>query len=192
MINEFYKQFENMEGEKAVGWLKPGSQLRHFLTLTQIMDSGPCTVLDAGSGLSDLHGFFNKLNQSVDYTGWDVNPDFIAIARKRYPKIKLELKDFMKTNKKDAFDYVISSGGLAVLSQPSDAWEGVKKLYGLARKGVAANFVSAYGWADTSDMLTRVQPEIILTQSILLAKEKKIALIHEGDEFSLLISKEGS
>lgn len=59
-------------------------------------------VLDAGCGYGRMSELFNPKN----YTGVDFSPDFIEIAKKKYPNNKFEVQDLTKLPYKDQeFDW---------------------------------------------------------------------------------------
>lgn len=81
-------------------------------------------VLDAGCGIGRT---IPLMPEGVDYTGIDISPDFIKIAKKEYLTHKLMVGDARKTKFKDKeFDWAILSGmGGYPENPPSDFWNQV-------------------------------------------------------------------
>ena len=66
-----------------LGWRDRDSQTDRFNVFLNYVQNGD-RVLDFGSGLSDLYGYLKLNDINVDYTGIDIMPDFIKIAKERY------------------------------------------------------------------------------------------------------------
>ena len=66
-----------------LGWRDRDSQTDRFNVFLDYVQNGD-RVLDFGSGLSDLYGHLKLNDITVDYTGVDIMPDLIKIAKERY------------------------------------------------------------------------------------------------------------
>lgn len=98
----------------ALGWNKPKHRLRYAILAGHWALSGrprPPRVLDFGCGFGDLFGWLKAHELEVAYTGLDINPDLVDIARRRYPDATFLCThspgDLLETG---AFDIVMSSG----------------------------------------------------------------------------------
>ncbi len=144
-MDDFYKkrfaQFGN--DVRSLGWGNEKSQQLRLIKLAAIrgIDDIDSTWLDVGCGFGDVAGYFS----SKQYTGIDVNEEFLSIAQKNRPSytfIKTSLEDYMRKH-----DYVIASG-IFCFKEPS--WKvtsaiKLRKMYDLCKKGVACNFLTGNG-----------------------------------------------
>ncbi len=67
------------------------------------------TVLDLGCGFADFYQHLKNRGIKVNYTGYDINPDLIAVARKNFPELIFEVRDIQETGIQETFDYIICS-----------------------------------------------------------------------------------
>ena len=99
-------------GPRALGWRDDQQQRLRFKVLAEGARSlyGK-RVLDVGCGFGDLYDFLSAEKIDVHYTGCDISPDLLAIARERHPELRFELRDILEDHYPDsAFDYVLMSG----------------------------------------------------------------------------------
>lgn len=88
---EIYNQhFKKKDRQGKVAWESPGSQEKNFRYLYQYLNSGQ-SLLDYGCGLGDLIKFIEKKGLEIDYTGVDINSNFISLAKETYPKNEFKL-----------------------------------------------------------------------------------------------------
>lgn len=130
---------------KSLGWVK-GRQTVRFKVLSEIGEIDKTRVLDIGCGFGDLYHFFRKLGKNVDYTGYDINPNFIEIAKKRYPDADFVVGNILEEKIRGTYDWVLASG-VFEFKYPGMI-EFVKKflttMFGVAKRGIAADFMTSY------------------------------------------------
>lgn len=98
---------------EALGWTKPKHNLRYRVLLEYWLYSRPhcpLRVLDFGCGFGDLFGFAQQRQMPIEYTGLDINPDLIAVARQRYPAAHFLCIDPFEQSLGAQFDVILSSG----------------------------------------------------------------------------------
>lgn len=98
---------------QALGWNKPKQNLRYRVLLEYWLSAPlqrPLRVLDFGCGFGDLFGFALRCQFPIEYTGLDINPDLIAVARQRYPAARFLCMDAFEHAIDGKFDVVLSSG----------------------------------------------------------------------------------
>lgn len=144
-IQAYYKEALADYGDhdaRSVHWSDVQGQRTRFMVLSQIADLNGQQVLDVGCGLGDLYSFFLKSKIEVDYTGIDIIPDFISLARERYPQARFELKDMATIT--ETYDYILASGALSfkIADHKKVYFEIIKKMYKHATKGVAFNMLN--------------------------------------------------
>lgn len=138
----------------ALDWNSPESQRLRFKIFKEIFIYGRKSVgvsaLDVGCGFGDLYGFFKAEGtlhrNKISYTGYDISPKILEVARKKYPDAKFELKDILEDRYVPKFDYVFCSGALNIRTTEKDEHldsvkEMIYRMYDLAACGVAVNFL---------------------------------------------------
>jgi SAM-dependent methyltransferase len=131
---------------RSLGWVE-GTQETRFRVLTAIGDLEGSTVLDVGCGFGDLYEFLGRQGTSVDYTGVDLNPDLVDIARKRHPDARFIAADFEEAKVGGRFDWAFASGvfNYRVSDHPAFVGNMVRKMFRSARKGIAIDFLDSRG-----------------------------------------------
>lgn len=129
--------------EKALGWGDKGrSRIRYEILLSRWSVQG-ATVLDFGCGFGDLFAYINaKGLKEFRYVGVDINPELLAVARRRYPNATFLLDDEVPVDAE--FDYVFSSGVFNYRLEDSRSFITctLDRFDRWARKGYCANFLS--------------------------------------------------
>lgn len=150
------KTYWNKNAEKhgdspqALDWGSRISQNKRFEVLCDILPlSRPFTVLDVGCGLGDLQGLMkNWFNQPFTYTGVDISPKMIELAREKYPGVNFKVHDMAKPLNMN-FDYVLLSGTLNkriadTAEQYTWALQVLRNCWATAGLGLAFNMLSTY------------------------------------------------
>ena len=130
---------------RALGWFK-GRQHIRFKVLSEIGDLNNCSILDVGCGFGDLYGFLIKSGLNIRYTGYDINPDIIKIAKEVYPNAHFEVKDIEKEEIHDNFDWVFASGVFEFKLPDNKLFiqNMLRRMFEICNKGVAVDFISSY------------------------------------------------
>jgi SAM-dependent methyltransferase len=98
---------------EALGWTKPKQRLRYRVLLDYWLSSfapQPLRVLDFGCGFGDLFGYARERAIPLDYTGLDINPDLVRVARDKYPDGRFLCLDLSEEPLDERFDIVLSAG----------------------------------------------------------------------------------
>jgi ubiquinone/menaquinone biosynthesis C-methylase UbiE len=166
---------------RALDWGSRESQELRFAILCQIGPLSGSSVLDVGCGLADFYHYLQAQGIEVEYTGYDLTPAMIDAARRRFPKIRLEVRDLMATaDTSSRFDYVVASGIFYLRRIEPQAYleTMVRQMFGLCRRGVAFNTLSAAAsrqqsgefYAQPGETLTRclkITPRVVLRHDYL-------------------------
>lgn len=154
---KYYEGLLAQHGENylALDWNSPESQRLRFKILKEIFIYGKkasnVSVLDVGCGFGDFYGFLKadgSLHRNkISYTGYDISPKILEVARKKYPDAKFELKDILEDRYVPKFDYVFCSGALNIRTTEKDEHldtvkEMIFRMYDLCGCGAAINFLS--------------------------------------------------
>jgi len=150
-IIDYYRKHLNKHGmysAQALSWIDENSQLVRFQALVEVGDLNNQRILDVGSGLGDLYAFLSLHFKNFDYQGIDLVPDLVQKAREKYPQANFKNIDVMDF--KGKYDYVLSSGAFSfkVQNHKEFYFEMIKKLFSLAKKGVAFNMLNRKGHVD--------------------------------------------
>jgi SAM-dependent methyltransferase len=131
----------------ALGWNKPKHKLRYRVLLDYWLlhrQAEPLRVLDFGCGFGDLFGYARDRGLAIDYTGLDINPDLIAVARDRYPAARFLCLDPFAERLDEKFDVTLSSGvhNYRVADNQGFVERSFELFDRLSTLGFAANFLS--------------------------------------------------
>ncbi len=143
------------ESHLALDWNSRESQKLRYQIFQEIFVYGKkahnVSVLDLGCGFGDLYGYLKAerllKRHKVKYTGYDIAPKIIQVAKKKYRDAHFEVKDVSLERHLPKFDYIFCSGIFNIRSTDSASHiDQVKsmllKVYDMANYGVAVNFLS--------------------------------------------------
>lgn len=172
-VISFFDKSLRLHGDRpeAVRWTPPG-QIIHYKCMLDIAPSiEGATVLDFGCGKGDFYGFLKQHKIPVTYTGVDLNPGLIDLAKQKYPGVPFSVFDISTDNPpdtlRDSFDYIFLCGVFNLKVQGLDELirNTLKKLFGRCRIGLAYNGLSAHNHHKSHE-LHYVAPEEILKFAI--------------------------
>jgi SAM-dependent methyltransferase len=96
------------------------------------------TVLDVGCAAGGFSRIMKSFNPSLEYTGIDVNPEFVALASARYPDSRFEVGDGIHfRTPPNSYELVHSSGILHLNSRYEDI---VRGCYAQASRNLLCDF----------------------------------------------------
>ena len=154
---QYYEGLLARHGEsyQSLDWNSPESQRLRFKIFKEMFVYGKrasgISILDIGCGFGDFYGFLKAEGilhrNKISYTGTDISPKILEVARKKYPDAKFELKDIQNDRYFPKYDYVFCSGALNIrTTDKEDHLDFVKemlfRMYDLAGCGAAVNFLS--------------------------------------------------
>jgi SAM-dependent methyltransferase len=131
---------------KALYWSSQKIQVLRFKVLADIGIKSGDSVLDIGCGFADFNGWIKRQGRDISYTGVDLSPDLIRVAREKDPDAALfcgELSDFDFAA--ESYDWVVLSGALNEQLHDDGAYARriISSMFDLCRKGVAFNLLDA-------------------------------------------------
>lgn len=110
VIDFFTKRLLHFKNSpEAVGWTKTGQIIRYEAVLKLINPEGK-TLLDFGCGKGDFYGFLKEKGIKCGYTGIDINPSLIELAKKNYPEAVFYVRDIENEPLEQSFDYTVAIG----------------------------------------------------------------------------------
>jgi SAM-dependent methyltransferase len=136
----------------TLGWGVNGRQEVRFSVLAELALRTPgSSVLDVGCGFCDLYDFLEKQGWQGRYTGIDIVPGLLEVARQRHPGIdvrELDITDDSVSLGEDVYDFVISSGALnAALPSGSNELHielALRSMHRRSRYATCVDFLSSY------------------------------------------------
>lgn len=129
---------------ERVGWRSPESQAARFQRLAAVGDLRGVSVLDLGSGLGCFYAWLRDHDVRCRYTGMDRSRLLVQAARKRFPGVFFERRDFLKHPPVGQWDFVVLSGIFNQKIRDNRRWiqEGVNVALRAAKVGVAFNLLA--------------------------------------------------
>lgn len=130
---------------RALYWSSREVQETRFRVLSEIGIEAGDSVLDVGCGFADFLAWSAGHGVAIDYTGIDLSPDLLDVARQRHPGATFhcaDLADYCAAHPNE-FDWLILSGALnEQLGDEGDyARRIIKLMWSRCRKGVAFNLL---------------------------------------------------
>lgn len=148
-MNEFYGTALARFGPghpMAVWWASRQAQERRFEVLAEAGPWEGASVADVGCGLGDLFGFLEARGLTVDYEGYDINPEMVAAARRKHthPRARFSLRDVAADGLRRRFDYAVASGtfNIRVASHAAYVRRALEAMYAGCRRAVAFNVLT--------------------------------------------------
>jgi len=149
-----YTQFLRRHGisARALDWGSAESQALRFRVLAEVGELDGASVLDVGCGLGDLWAWLRRNGIRARYTGVDLAPAMIEAARRRFPRVYFRTANLLAPGEmRQRYDYVLCSGLFTYRRVAPTAYleAMVERMYGLCRRAVAFNSLSA--WAEKQE-----------------------------------------
>lgn len=112
-IKSYQRSFEKYGVHpKALQWKSEKAAELRYRELVADLDFEGKAILDVGCGFGDIIPFILSKSKQFKYTGVDIVPEFIKVAKERYPGYQFLLRDFFGHPLSKTFDVIISSGTL--------------------------------------------------------------------------------
>jgi trans-aconitate methyltransferase len=131
---------------QSVGWNARKDQFLRFKVLCDIADLSGANICDIGCGFGDLSDYLQEHFNEFTYTGIDISPSLVRKAADLHPQYKFYCMDISDEDPPGIFDYFLLSGSLSyrIENNMQNTTQILSRLFGLANKGVAVNFLSTY------------------------------------------------
>lgn len=146
---------EHKSGPKSLFWNDRATQYLRFEQILQRLRpfiGAGASIHDLGSGLCDFYDFLHTqgLASVIDYSGTELVEDMNVAARKRFPHLKLESRNFLDNVTAGEYDFCIASGTFNLhggIAEP--AWRAlcmqlIETMFERSRRGIAFNMLSSY------------------------------------------------
>jgi SAM-dependent methyltransferase len=142
-IKNFYKTInkEKKANYSRVAWTTIRNQEVRFQKLLEIGVKNGDSILDFGCGLADLYGYSKKIGLDINYTGVDINEDYVSDAKKQYPYTNIYVIKNIN-DIKETYDWFFASGSLTLGFKYTEILSLLKRAYLKSKKGVAFNMLT--------------------------------------------------
>ncbi len=195
---DFYSSRLGLFGQRpeALRWSKRGQKAR-YAWITEVMDpEANASVLDYGCGFGDLFTYLKKNSHSVRYTGMDINPKLIEIARMSHPETPFCVFDIEEEplDKGMRFDHVVLCGVFStrVEGATESLMNVIRLLYPHADKALVATALPISTRQKQFD-LNYMDPHMLLEFARQEVTPNADLLWQEGmDDFMLVLDKTSS
>ena len=191
-VSHFFNENLRLYGydPRSLGWL-PGTQEARFRVLAAIGDLDGCSVLDVGCGFGDFYEYLRRRGIAVDYTGVDLCPDLLEIARRRHPDARFVAADFEEARIDGRFDWAFESG---LFNYKISGHEGfvrnvVKKMFRAASQGIALDFLNDRG-GFLSNGLYHPRPADIYALCSKLSRRVTLRCDYKPTEFCVYVYRD--
>ncbi len=173
---------------RGLGWQSQRSQQRRFIVLSEVGPLANTRVLDVGCGVGDLYDYLLRRRIPVSYTGFDILPEMVAHARKRYPEAQFEVRDVLQGLGPERFDYALCSGAFNVNFGRNMAavQEILHQLMRCCTRGVAINFLSTRA-PERDALLFNYDPETLLAYCATLTPHVRLLEGYLPNDFTLYL-----
>ncbi len=142
--NRHYKKFG--ERPEALRWT-PEGQLKRYYTFLEIAPNlNNQKILDYGCGMGDFYKFLKRRGISVNYSGVDINENFINVAKKKYPECTFKVMNVDEDSLDGYYDYIFICGvfNLRVPGVQDDLRNALMTLFKHCNKALALNALSSH------------------------------------------------
>jgi SAM-dependent methyltransferase len=131
---------------EALRWTPQGQLKRYHTFLDVAPDLNNKTVLDYGCGTGDFYKFLKRRGIPVQYTGMDINENFINLAKSKYPECTFRVMNIDDDALEGYYDYIFICGvfNLSVPGVQDDLRNALVTLFGHCNKGMALNALSSH------------------------------------------------
>jgi len=174
----------------ALYWSNKKIQELRFKVLAAIGVQSGHSVLDVGCGFADLSSWFALENTEVDYTGIDISPHLIEVAKGRHSHLDLFVGELKDGNfKARSFDWILLSGALNEPYSDKGKYtrKTIKEMYRLCRHGVAFNLLNEH--AVKAYDLQSFEPEAVLEYCETLSANCELRTDYLDNDFTIYMRK---
>lgn len=189
-VASFFRLHLQLHGPnwRGLGWQSQRSQRRRFAVLSEVGPLANTRVLDIGCGVGDLYHYLRRRRIPVTYTGFDILPEMVAHARRRYPEAQFEVRDVLQGLGPQHFDYVLCSGAFNVNFGRNlmAVQEVLDELLRCCTRGVAINFLSTRA-RERDAILFNYEPETLFTYCQTLTPHVRLLEGYLPNDFTLYL-----
>lgn len=177
----------------ALYWSSREIQEIRFQVLATIGITSASSLLDVGCGFGDFNRWLNAQGIHTRFTGVDLSPDLIAVAREQHPTATFHCGELFDIEAKpQAFDWLTLSGALneQLFDHGDYARRTIAYMFKLCRYGVAFNLLDARHLR--AHDLQSFEPETIYRYCQTLCDEVTLIDDYLDNDFTIYMRKRTS
>jgi SAM-dependent methyltransferase len=188
-LREWYrKRFDEFGATpRTLAYWDEDDQRTLFRILCEGVDLSGRSILDAGCGFGDLHGYLKGEGVEHAYHGIDIVPEFVAEARRRHTDATFSTADVARLPADASYDLVIASGVLTGLA-PRKRRSVLRALFGAAREALVFNALSTFGHSNIPRE-HRYRPETALANALALSPWVALRHDHLDNAFTVTVRR---
>jgi ubiquinone/menaquinone biosynthesis C-methylase UbiE len=177
---------------RGLGFRNKSSQDKRFEALLELGDFDGARLLDVGCGFGDFLACLTLRGIEPVYTGIDICEPMIERCRERFdPAVgRFLVADALDFEPDEHYDYVVASGlfGLDSTGARDRILPTIARLFGWARIGMAANFLSTRS-PNPAEARIYVDPCTALEAALALTPAARISHTYLPNDFTLYLYK---
>lgn len=191
--NDIYQRGLEKYGEspEALHWYDYRSMGLRFRNLVKDIEIEDRSVLDAGCGMGDLIPYLYARSANFRYLGVDINPGFIAIAKKRYKGHDFAVGNPFSGKYGRRADLVFSSGvmNINVKNWQRHRLQMIKALFELANEALIFNMAGGYGPQPTDSLIAYADARQVVDYCTRLTTKLQVRADYLPEDFTLVMYK---
>ncbi|WP_392482225.1 class I SAM-dependent methyltransferase [Nostoc sp. C110] len=181
ILREHYQTLLETYGDSLESgqWGSKEGLLARYAQLVKIGDLNGCRLLDIGCNLGNFAAYLQEQNINCKYSGVDIVPEAIEIARHKFPTMQFDCLDITQERPSYTYDYVFASAVLNNSLPDSKVFLEtlIQKAFSCCERGLAFNFISSYVNFQ-EDLMAYHEPEAVLNFCIKNLSRKVILFHH--------------
>jgi SAM-dependent methyltransferase len=150
-------------------------------------------VLDVGCGFGHMLDYLKAWHIETHYTGIDIFPPFIEIAKQRHPGADFRVLNILEDSIDETWDWVFLVGAFNVAPEKVNWWSYIQKMlqrmFNLCTQGIAIDFLSSY--VDfQKEKAFHAHPEKVFSFAKTLTKRVSLRHDYMAYEFTVYLYKD--
>jgi SAM-dependent methyltransferase len=144
----FYSKNLLLHGDRpeALRWSPVGQRIRYRVLLDIVPDLNGKKALDYGCGKGDLYDYIKENSIDIDYTGIDINPELVKLAKEKHPDAAFGVTDVEEKPLTEHFDIAFICGVFnnRVQGVEESMLNVLSKLFEITDEALAINALSSH------------------------------------------------
>lgn len=148
---QLYRQQFLEHGDTPNGTFNQSESIQtlRFTQLLNPLQLENATLHDVGCGICDLYHHVSGRFDSLTYSGTEIVPEMVTLARSKYPALAILQRDIINDSVPDCYDYVVQSGVFNLPGeQDIDSWRlftrsFITQMFKMSTKAISFNFLNA-------------------------------------------------
>lgn len=178
---------------RGLGFRTRSSQELRFGALLALGDFAGRSVLDVGCGFGDFLAYLRDRGiEPREYAGIDICEPMVRRCRERFdsPRARFEVADVLEWEPREAPDLVVASGifGLDARGARARIRPTLRRMFGWARAGMAANFLSQRS-LEPAEARVYVDPAEALETAFALTPSVRLDHSYLPNDFTIFLDK---